>query len=122
MCATSCTAWSNASWFAWDGFVVPLILRTYCSAAACTSSLVAGGTKLWRVRMLRHMPSPYVAPPTSCRSVASRSLREVPDAAEFVVSGVGADALGDLGVRRAAELGSTAQVQAERSEEHTSEL
>ena len=32
--------------FAFDGFVVPLILRTYWRAAACTSSSVAGGSKL----------------------------------------------------------------------------
>src|SRR5690606_33250744 len=53
--AISRTAASKASWLARDGFEVPLILRTYCSAAACTSSSVAGGAKLWRVRMLRHM-------------------------------------------------------------------
>ena len=34
----------------------PLILRTYCSAAARTSSSVAAGSKLYSVRMLRHMP------------------------------------------------------------------
>ena len=38
-----------------DGFVVPLTFRTNCSAAAVTSSLVAGGSKLWSGRMLRHM-------------------------------------------------------------------
>ena len=44
--ATSSTARSNASALACDGFVKPLILRTYCSAAARTSSSVAGGSKL----------------------------------------------------------------------------
>ena len=58
--ATSRTARSNASWLAWDGCVEPDTLRTYCSAAACTSSRVAGGSKLCRVLMLRHMPSGYV--------------------------------------------------------------
>ena len=53
--ATSSTARSNASSLACDGFVEPLILRTYCSAEAWISSDVAGGSKLWRVRMLRHM-------------------------------------------------------------------
>ena len=38
-----------------DGLVVPLTLRTYCSAAAVTSSRVAGGSKLFSGRMLRHM-------------------------------------------------------------------
>src|SRR3712207_8801901 len=36
--ATSATARSKTSALACEGFVVPLILRTYCSAAACTSS------------------------------------------------------------------------------------
>ena len=44
--ATAITAWSNAAWFTWLGLVKPLILRTYCSAAACTSSEDAGGSKL----------------------------------------------------------------------------
>ena len=57
MWAISCTARSKASWFAFDGFVVPAILRTYCRAAAWTSSVVAAGSKLWRVWMFRHMPS-----------------------------------------------------------------
>src|SRR6478609_9916087 len=55
MCAISATARSKAALFAAEGLVVPLTLRTNCSAAACTSSLVAGGSKLCRVRMLRHM-------------------------------------------------------------------
>lgn len=49
------TASSNAAWFAWDGFVLPLTLRTNCSAAASISSGVVGGAKWWRTRMLRHM-------------------------------------------------------------------
>ena len=36
-----------------DGFVAPLTLRTYWSAAAWTLLLVAGGSKLWSVLMLR---------------------------------------------------------------------
>ena len=44
--ATSSTARSNASALACDGLVKPLILRTYCSAAARTSWSVAGGSKL----------------------------------------------------------------------------
>lgn len=55
MCATSATARANASALACDGLVNPVILRTYWSAAASTSASVAGGAKLWRVRMLRHM-------------------------------------------------------------------
>jgi hypothetical protein len=56
--ATACTARSKASAFAREGRVNPLTLRTYCRAAARTSSSVAGGSKLKRVRMLRHMTSP----------------------------------------------------------------
>ena len=52
---TASTASSNAAAFACDGRVTPAILRTYCKAAARISSSVAGGTKLWSVRMLRHM-------------------------------------------------------------------
>ncbi len=55
MCAISATARSNASAFAFDGFVEPLTFRTNCSAAAWTSSLVAAGSKLWRVWMFLHM-------------------------------------------------------------------
>ena len=55
MWAISATARSNASAFALDGFVDPLTLRTNCSAAACTSSFVAAGSKLWRVWMFLHM-------------------------------------------------------------------
>src|SRR5689334_14658828 len=53
--ATSPTARSNASALACDGLVEPLSLRTYCSAASCTSASVAGGAKLCSGRMLRHM-------------------------------------------------------------------
>ena len=59
--AISRTARSKTASFACDGFVAPLILRTYCSAAACTSSSVAGGSKLWSCLMLRHMLSPLVS-------------------------------------------------------------
>ena len=44
--ATSSTARWKASAFAADGLEEPLILRTYCSAAARTSSSEAGGSKL----------------------------------------------------------------------------
>lgn len=54
-CAMSSTARPNASSFAFDGFVEPLTLRTYWSAAARISSSVAGGSKLWSVLMFRHM-------------------------------------------------------------------
>src|SRR5262245_1471387 len=52
----SWTARLNAASFTFDGLFIPLILRTYCSAASWTSSLVASGSKLCRGRMLRHMP------------------------------------------------------------------
>jgi hypothetical protein len=41
---TASTARSNASAFALEGFVKPLILRTYWSAAARTSSSVEDGS------------------------------------------------------------------------------
>jgi hypothetical protein len=53
---TASTARSNAASLTFEGFAAPLILRTYCSAAAAISSSVAGGSKLCRVLMLRHMP------------------------------------------------------------------
>src|SRR4051795_9994868 len=46
---------SKASAFACEGLVEPLILRTYWSAEAWISSSVAGGSKLWRVRMFLHI-------------------------------------------------------------------
>ena len=56
MAATSATARANTASFAFEGFADPLTLRTYWSAAALTSSGVAGGSKLWSVLMFRHMP------------------------------------------------------------------
>ena len=53
--ATASTASSKAASFACDGRVTPATLRTYWRAAARISSSVAGGTRLWSVRMLRHM-------------------------------------------------------------------
>src|SRR5512140_3347447 len=58
MWAISWTARSNAAWLAAEGLVVPLTLRTNCSAASCTSREVAGGSKLFSGRMLRHMGDP----------------------------------------------------------------
>ena len=52
---TAATARLNAASLAFEGFVEPLILRTYCSAASWASSRDAGGSKLWRVLMFRHM-------------------------------------------------------------------
>jgi hypothetical protein len=45
----------NASSFAFDGLVKPLILRTNCSAAARTSASVVGGSKLKSGLMFRHI-------------------------------------------------------------------
>src|ERR1700710_2477053 len=53
--STASTASANASALACEGLVEPLILRTYWSADAWVSSLVAGGSKLWRVLMFLHM-------------------------------------------------------------------
>src|SRR6185437_2877785 len=52
---TSATARSNAASLACDGLLKPESLRTNCSAEAWISSSVAGGSKLNRVLMLRHM-------------------------------------------------------------------
>lgn len=49
------TARSKAAALAADGAVVPLILRTYCTAAAWISSTVAGGSKLDSGLMFRHI-------------------------------------------------------------------
>ena len=51
----SFTAWSNAASFARDGLVVPAIFRTNCKEASRTSASVAGGAKLNKGRMFRHM-------------------------------------------------------------------
>jgi len=53
--ATSSTARLNASSFAFDGLVKPLIFLTNCSDAARTSSSVTGGSKLNSGRILRHI-------------------------------------------------------------------
>src|SRR5207249_1293222 len=52
---TSDTARLNASAFACEGELNPESLRTNCSAEAWISACVAGGSKLNRVLMLRHM-------------------------------------------------------------------
>lgn len=61
--ATSSVARSKAARLASDGRVEPLTLRTYWSAAARTSSSVAGGSKLNSRRMLRHIRRPYPRAP-----------------------------------------------------------
>ena len=53
--ATSSTALSKAASLARDGTEKPLNLRTNCSDASRISNSVAGGSKLNRVLMLRHM-------------------------------------------------------------------
>src|SRR6478735_4828983 len=52
---TSETARLNASALACDGELKPESLRTNCSAEAWISACVAGGSKLNRVLMLRHI-------------------------------------------------------------------
>src|SRR5260370_15411737 len=52
---TSSTARLNASSLACDGLVKPQSFRTNCRDDARISSLVAGGAKLCRVLMFRHM-------------------------------------------------------------------
>lgn len=53
--ATSATASLKAGSFTCDGSVKPDTLRTNCSAASCTSCGVAGGSKLNKTLILRHM-------------------------------------------------------------------
>src|SRR6187402_955861 len=55
MAAMSSMACMNTASLAFDGAVKPLNLRTNCNDAARTSSSVAGGSKLKRVLMFRHM-------------------------------------------------------------------
>ena len=52
---TSATARSNASMLALEGVLKPESLRTNCTAEAWISSSVAGGSKLNRVLMFRHI-------------------------------------------------------------------
>jgi hypothetical protein len=60
--ATSSTAAANASSFAFDGLLKPVIFLTNCSEAARTSGSVTGGSKLKSVLMFRHMrESPHIA-------------------------------------------------------------
>ncbi len=60
MPATSSTAPRNAASFVFEGFVTPLIFRTYCSAAARTSSSVTGGSKLNKGLIFRHISKLYL--------------------------------------------------------------
>src|SRR5271170_4587259 len=52
---TASTARSNAASLLFEGCVQPLNFRTNWSAEARISTSVAGGAKLWRVLMFRHM-------------------------------------------------------------------
>src|SRR3989442_9143868 len=56
--ATSSMARSKAASLALEGTLKPLSLRTNCSEASRISSSVAGGSKLNKVLMLRHMAAP----------------------------------------------------------------
>lgn len=76
MSAISFTATSKAAVLSRLGFVVPLILRTYWTAAATISSSVAGGLKLWRVRMFRHIVSRFY-------QVAGQAAAELVDKPEL---------------------------------------
>jgi hypothetical protein len=69
--ATWSTAWSKAIWFAFEGRVKPLSLRTNCREEARTSSSVAGGLKLCSVLMARHMTisANLCHPPTEYGSI-----------------------------------------------------
>src|SRR5258705_10891597 len=75
---TSATARSNASALACDGLLKPDSFLTNCSAEAWISSSVAGGSKLNRVLMLRHIyfllvhPAPGSSPPPAPRTIHSR--------------------------------------------------
>src|SRR4051794_4773905 len=75
MWAISWTARSKASWLAADGLAEPLTLRTNWMAAAVTSDDVAGGSKLFSGRMLRHMGRAYVVLPRTS-PVRARSQQQ----------------------------------------------
>ncbi len=53
LAAISSIACRKAASFVWEGFVKPLILRTYCREAARISSSVTGGSKLKSGLILR---------------------------------------------------------------------
>ena len=89
--------------FAFEGFVEPLTLRTYWSAAARTSSEVAGGSKLCSVRMLRHMRKSY------------RRLLRVPERSAARVHGMSTSPL-DLGRPTTARAATRAQGRSLRGE------
>jgi len=55
MAAISSTAAVKVASFVFDGLLNPVILRTYCSAAARVSSSVTGGSKLNSVLMFLHI-------------------------------------------------------------------
>src|SRR5262249_33009320 len=81
-CATCSTARLNAAWFALDGRVNPLSLRTNCRADPRTSSPVAGGSKLCSSLMFRHMGHPQlfncmeIGFVTRCHSLGERPAIE----------------------------------------------
>src|SRR5262245_52727441 len=77
-CATSSTARLNAASLALDGRVKPLNLRTNCSAEARISASVAGGAKLWRVLMFRHMRCPRESVAARWRTSPLDVRRELP--------------------------------------------
>ena len=53
--AISSTAARKRASFAFEGLLIPLILRTYCNEDARTSSEVTGGSKLNSVLMFLHI-------------------------------------------------------------------
>src|SRR5579863_10303212 len=53
--AISSTAARKRASFAFEGLLIPLILRTYCNEDARTSSSVTGGSKLNSVLMFLHI-------------------------------------------------------------------
>src|SRR5580700_6913850 len=55
MPAISSIAARNDSSLAFDGLLKPVIFRTNCSEAACTSASFAGGSKLKSVLIFRHI-------------------------------------------------------------------
>ena len=74
-CATSFTARWKAASLVFDGFDIPAIFRTYCRAASCTSAEVAGGSKLFKGLMFRHIPPFYCAPRASESHLSRVKLR-----------------------------------------------
>src|SRR5277367_4148215 len=86
LAAISSTTDAKAASLAREGCANPLILRTNCSAAAWTSSSVAGGSKLNNGRMLRHMANSLGDAPATLSLIRTAGSGKIPRAAVDAVA------------------------------------